>query len=92
MKLTISTVANALLEFTEALGAPDHINSSEKMDRLIFLYHRELAKVYTEEKFPAALAIAWNQARRFPVLSDFHRDFNAPTSIKENEPNLSDYY
>jgi len=91
MKLKTETVANALLEFTEALGSPDHIKTAPQMDRLIFLYHRELSKLYTEEKFPAALSIAWQQARRFPVLSDFHRGFDSPETIKESEPDFKGY-
>ena len=92
MKLKIETIGTATCEFAEAFGAPAHITSPEKMERLVFLYHRELSKIYTEEKFPAALSIAWSQARRFPVLADFNRGYDAPRSIKEDEPDFTGYY
>ena len=91
MKLKLETIGTASCEFAEAFGAPAHISSPEKMERLVFLYHRELSKIYTEEKFPAALSIAWQQARRFPVLADFSRGYDCPETIKEREPNLEGY-
>jgi len=78
MKLEKETVATAIKELAEAYGTPQHIQTREQMDRLITLYHRELSKLCTEEKFPDALTIAWQQARRFPVVADFHRGFDAP--------------
>ena len=91
MKLKIETIGTATREFAEAFGAPAHITSPEKMERLVFLYHRELSKIYTEEKFPDALSIAWQQSRRFPVLADFHRGFDSPESIKDSQPSFKGY-
>jgi len=88
MKLTIETVEKSLKEISEAYGVPAHIQTMSQMDRMIFLYHRELAKLYTEETFPAALSVAWQQARRFPVIADFHRGFDAPAG--NNAPTMEE--
>jgi len=78
MNLKIETVSSALEELADAYGAPRHIEDKEHMGRVIGLYHRELSKQFTDEQFKDALTIAWQQARRFPVVADFHRGFDAP--------------
>jgi len=78
MKLDRATVAKAYLEFGERYGWPIHADTDAKKSRIVDIDHRELAKLYSEERFPDALTIAWQQARRFPVVADFHRGFDAP--------------
>ena len=80
MKLSKETVELSLKEFVDALGAPQHVKTIKDMDKVINLYHRELSKYHSEETFPAALSIAWQQARRFPCIADFHRGFDAPVN------------
>ena len=87
MNLKIETVSSALEELADAYGAPRHIEDKEHMGRVIGLYHRELSKQFTEETFGEGLTIAWNQSRRFPVVADFHRGFDAPE--KSNTPTMA---
>lgn len=89
MNLKITTVAKAYAEFGERYGWDRHASTQEAKKRIVFLDHRELSKLFSEEDFPKGLSIAWQQARRFPVIADFHRGFDAPT--KPAEVNLNDY-
>ena len=79
MKLERTTVVQAYIEFGERYGWPIHADTDARKSRIIDIDHRELSKLYTEERFHDALAIAWQQARRFPVVADFHRGFDAPS-------------
>ena len=95
MNLKRETVKQAFSEFGELRGWPPEIKTDEQAKRLIDVNHRELSKWLTEETFPEALSIAWQQARRFPVVADFHRGFDAPKadgiSRKEEEKLRSIY-
>ena len=89
MKLERRTVALAYIEFGERHGWPLHLDTDQKKKRAVDIDHRELSKLYTEEKFPDAVSIAWQQARRFPVIADFHRGFDAPSRGPELNRTLS---
>ena len=88
MELKNATVRHALNEFIEVYGAPSHCKTQDHAERIANIYHRELSKQFTEETFRQGLDIAWNQARKFPVIADFHRGFDAP---EKYEPNFKGY-
>jgi len=44
-----------------------------------------------EETFGEGLTIAWNQSRRFPVVADFHRGFDAPGDIGAEDDQIKGY-
>lgn len=75
MNLKIETVTKAYSEFGEAFGWPNHAKAVEQRKRIVQLNHRELSKFFTEESFPSGLTIAWKQARKFPLVSDFFVGF-----------------
>jgi len=87
MTLNRETVKTAFIEFSLVFGMPKHIDSENKMAGVVDIYHRELSKQFTEETFGEGLTIAWNQSRRFPVVADFHRGFDAPD--KSNTPTMA---
>ena len=60
----------------------------DRMARAIDIIHRELSKHYTEETFKDALTVAWQQARKFPCVADFHRGFDAPK--RDDGPTLEE--
>ena len=95
MNLKRETVKQAYLELGERHGWPPGAKTDEQKRRIVDVDHRELSKWLTEETFPEALSIAWQQARRFPVVADFHRGFDAPKadgiSRKEEEKLRSIY-
>lgn len=78
MTLKYQTVAVAYLEFAERFGWPRHADTKAKQKRVVEIDYRELARIYTEETFGRALCVAWQQARKFPCIADFHRGFDAP--------------
>ena len=88
MKLSRDTVKKAYIEFGERFDWPPHAKTDEQKSRIIDLDWRELSKQYSDETFRDALTVAWQQARRFPVLADFHRGFDAPES---NEVDMNGY-
>ena len=69
------TIENTLMRFADAYGVPPHIDSPEKMDRLVKIYHEELSKHFDEHSFPAAISIAWTKARKFPAVADFFEGY-----------------
>ena len=91
MKLSRDTVKEAYIEFGLRFGWPVHAKTDQEKRRIIDIDHRELSKIYSEEKFPAALTIAWQQARRFPCLADFHRGFDAPKTPRSDDDILKGY-
>lgn len=81
-ELKRETVKKAYKEFYDRFGLPAHVETEAQLRRIIDLDHRELAKRYNEDSFPKALSIAWQQARKFPCVPDFHRGFDAPSIEK----------
>lgn len=78
MKLERETVKEAIRDFSKVHGWPRHIETDTDKRDLIDIMHRELSRLYSEEQFDAACATAWQQARRFPIIADFYRGFDAP--------------
>lgn len=78
MNLKKETTDKALGEFAKVFGLPPHLKDGDNLRTALEILHRELSRQYTEETFPEALEIAWQQARRFPCIADFHRGFDAP--------------
>lgn len=76
--MTRETVKDALFDFAAAYGWPQHIEKSEQITKIVDLYNRELSRTYTDADFSKGVAIAWDQCRKFPVVSDFHRGWDAP--------------
>ena len=83
MQLSKETVIKTFSEFATVLGLPAHLSNPEKLSEAMTILHRELSKQYSEEQFATASSIAWQQARRFPVIADFHRGFDAPEVKRE---------
>ena len=88
MVLSKETVISAFREFAVVFGVPDHLKEKDRMARAIDIIHRELSKHYTEETFKDALTVAWQQARKFPCIADFHRGFDAPK--RDDGPTLEE--
>lgn len=82
-------IETALKEFAVAYGTPDHIDSAEKMDRVIDIYHRELSKHFGDKTISAAISVAWTKARRFPVVADFFDGYGGKKV--ESEPDFTGY-
>jgi hypothetical protein len=78
MALEREDVKAAVLEFVKVFGLPDHLKDPDALSFCVDVYHRELSKKFDKYSFEDALSIAWQQARRFPCISDFHRGFDAP--------------
>ena len=87
MKLKLETTKRVLKEFADVYGLPKHIDSDEKLNNVVKIMHRELSLLYTEETFKDATSIAWQQSRKFPCITDFHRGWEAPSF---EEVDLSD--
>jgi hypothetical protein len=88
MKLKKETVTLAYLDFATRFGWPQHAKDNETRKAIVAIDHRELSKHYSDEQFKDALSIAWQQARRFPCIADFHRGFDAPE--KSRTPSMDD--
>ena len=72
------TVKSELIEFSEAYGWPNHIKNQAQQGRLVDIYTKQLSRHFHDGNFSKGLAIAWDQAVRFPAVSDFFRGYEAP--------------
>lgn len=92
MNLKIETVRDTLNDFGKAYAIPTHINGVEMLEDVIWIYHRELSKHYSDEKFRAKGAtIAWTKTRKFPAVSDFFEGFDGNNTAQTAEELLKGY-
>ena len=70
--LKLETVRSGLEKFAIAYGVPKHADDSEKLSKLIDVYHEALSKRFNDHTFKSGVEIAWNRARGFPLVSDFY--------------------
>lgn len=76
-------VRDAYAEFGARFNWPAHAKNLEDKRKIIDFDYCELKKMFSEETFPSALAVAKAQARKFPCIADFYRGFDPPAIAKD---------